>query len=649
MRVTGYIKVFCFILTVISVAACNSEDAGSPFEKKKAKKEAMQNIPPGEIMPGGWLKNTLDSDWNGLVGHLDEMVPVLTVDDDIYGKERLTKNMNAKSVGNALDLGDWDIEYLWWNSETQSNWRDGYIRNAFLSGDIERIAKAKTYVANILSTQDTDGYMGIYAPDLRYRFTSENGELWAKASLLRGLLAYYEFTGYREVLLAVEKAVKNVMDHYPAGKSTPFKSEKPYGGLCHGLMFTDVLDKLYQLTSETVYRDYALFLYRDYCMHEVSQKDVQYENIIDSSYHLACHGVHTYEHLRALTVAAYASGNPLLEEALSKYIAKIREELTPTGGPAGDEWILGRKADATDTGYEYCSIQELFDSFMLLVQKTGNLTYADDAEKIFLNAAQGAKHPVNGSPCYLKTDNSYEMTGRKNGNSDPDSTQVRYKYSFVHQDAAVCCSPNAGRITPYYIQNMWMKDQNGLTAVLFGASLLNTRIEGKKVSIRQETAFPADHKIAFIVKTDKPVDFTLSVRKPAWAKNFTCNMPLQEKNGRLSVRKQWAGEETVILEFIPGIEKHEFKGETYFSFGPQVLALPIDGVEIPSVTYAGRFQDLKYKPVRKILYEYKNEPVSRVDGQLKFNVRLLNPETGQREEKYLIPVGETILRQVTFK
>jgi DUF1680 family protein len=77
---------------------------------------------------------------------------------------------------------------------------------------------------NYIATQDEDGYIGIYDKELRYNFNSENGELWSKASLYRGLLAYYEYTNDEKVFTAVERAVENVMVNYPINASSPFYS-----------------------------------------------------------------------------------------------------------------------------------------------------------------------------------------------------------------------------------------------------------------------------------------------------------------------------------------------------------------------------------------------------------------------------------------
>ncbi len=243
--------------------------------------EKLQPLPFGSIKPTGWLKEQMQKDLEGFVGNLDQIVPDL-INDPIYSTARLQKHSKAKDLGN-LKEGDaeGDEQYKWWNSETQSNWWDGYIRNVFLVHDNNGIEKAKKYVESILKTQDEDGYIGIYDKELRYKFNSENGELWSKATLYRGLLAYYEYTQDERVFKAVEKAVDNVMQNYPINASSPFNSGTSFnGGVSHGLTFTDVLERLYFHTKKKKYRDYALFLYQDFSNTYQSEGDAQLKNIL---------------------------------------------------------------------------------------------------------------------------------------------------------------------------------------------------------------------------------------------------------------------------------------------------------------------------------------------------------------------------------
>ncbi len=47
------------------------------------------------------------------------------------------------------------------------------------------------------------------------------------------------------------------------------------GGTSHGLTITDVFESLYHITGKEKYRDYCLFLYKDFS-EQVLNEDAQY-------------------------------------------------------------------------------------------------------------------------------------------------------------------------------------------------------------------------------------------------------------------------------------------------------------------------------------------------------------------------------------
>ena len=612
--------------------------------------EKFQHLPFGSIKPTGWLKAQMQKDINGFVGNLDQIVPEL-INDPIYGQGRLQKHSKAKDLGNHKE-GDaeGDEQYKWWNSETQSNWWDGYIRNVFLLNDKNGIDKIKKYVANILATQDEDGYIGIYDKELRYKFNSENGELWSKATLYRGLLAYYECTKDETVFKSVKKAIENVMQNYPINASSPFNSGTTFnGGVSHGLTFTDVLERLYYYTKNEKYRQYALFLYNDFSNTYQSEADVQLKNILNANYKLKSHGVHTFEHIRALIIAKYASKNSELSKALDIYLERIKNATTISGGAIGDEWIAERNADATHTGYEYCSLQELLDSYCLLLQKTGNAVIGDDIENIFYNAAQGSRNPNHSCIAYLKTDNSFEMKGTKNGEIEPDRKQTRYKYSPSHQDVAVCCNPNAGRISPYFVQNSWMKEnETTLVATFLMPNILQTSINGNQIQIENNTEYPYENNFKLKITQTKSSRFTLKIRKPIWVKSVKTTEQFRIENDFIVIEKEFSANDVVNLSFETEIQvKTDNTGTHYFTYGALLFALPIQAKEITGKNYKSNFVDFTYEPISRTRYTYKsNEKAKYINGIIETN--FLNQNTNKLEKVELIPIGKTILRQVTF-
>ncbi len=630
----------CLIFLSIKMSAQNN-----PMPEK------YQRLSFGSIKPLGWLKVQMQKDMAGFTGHLDQLVPDL-MSDSIYGSERLQKQSRVKDLGN-LKSGDaeGDEQYKWWNSETQSNWWDGYIRNVILLDDSMALKKVKKHIDQILSTQDKDGYLGIYAPDLRYKFTSENGELWSKTTLYRGLMAYYEYTHDENVWNALLRAVDNVMQNYPVNQSKPFFAGKDFsGGVAHGLTFTDVLDRLHQLTGDPKYSDYAAFLYLNFSENYSSEKDAQVRNILDPDYKLQSHAVHTYEHLRPLLAASFATGNPQLKKALQIYLERIIRCTTPTGGAIGDEWIGGRQEDASNTGYEYCSLQELMDSYSVLFQKSGDIKAAEETETIFYNAAQGARDPVHSCIAYLKTDNSYEMLGSKNGETEPGRNQTRYKYSPVHQDVAVCCVPNAGRISPYFLQSCWLKEgENTLVAADLCPNIVQTTILNIPVKIEEITEYPYRNHLVFRIEAENAISFRIKIRKPEWAKSVKTREKYQVEDGFLVFERTYSKNDRIEIEFRTEVMvKEDLNHEKYFSYGALIYARPIAATEQKGKIYAPGFEDFTYSPTDSNRYEFiRNHQARFYDGRIVVN---LKNKTSQKTEKLeLIPLGKTILRQASFK
>lgn len=617
----------------------------------------------GEIKPEGWIKHEMQRDLDGMIGNLDRLIPQIMHDDRIWDRDRieLIQNKNGQiSLSRPLARS-------WWSSESQGNWLDGYLRTVLLLNDETHRPRIDSLVNNLLSSQDADGYLGIYGPRIRYHHQNDNGELWAKTAVLRALLGYYEVTGNDRILKAIERAVTNVMENFTE-KNPPFTqiehfTSSRYGGLSHGIVFTDVLDRLFQLTGERKYLEYAIFLYRDFSRKtEVKMRDAKLENILDPSWKMVDHGVHVYEFLRPLVLSAYATGNPTLKEAVQIYTARIDSLLTPAGGPSGDEDILGREMDASKMGYEYCSIHEVTDSWSSLLQKSGDASYGDRIERTYFNAGLGARHPQESGICYLKFDNAYSLVGTPYLDGLREPEQTSYRYSPTHVEAAVCCVPMAGRIAPYYVRSMFMKEKNGLVATLLGPCRLSTHIGKTNVEIEEKTDYPFSNKIDFVITVDKPTEFTLKIRKPAWAKGVQTTIPHTDSNDYLIFKQKWAGMTTLKVKFEQQIEvKTDRNGEKYFCCGALVLASPISGHQVVTKTYPGSdLRESNYYPVAPILYRFPKEvhedtqimtdPIpGGIYKSVRINTLLINDDNGRMEKVTLYPVASTILRQVTFK
>ena len=302
------------------------------------------------------------------------------------------------------------------------------------------------------------------------------------------------------------------------------------------------------------------------------------------------------------------------------------------------------------------------DGYCNLLQKTGDASFGDKVETIFFNAAQGARHPSKSCISYCKTDNSYEMTGTKNGEPVGTEKQTRFKYSPAHQDVAVCCVPNAGRISPYFVKSLWMKDKDGLVATLLSPCELKTKWKGKEINITEETNYPFENTINFIVKTSGESDFSLKIRKPEWVKDFTINCDYKIEGQYIVINKSWKSEETISIELKAEVEiKQLANGQKYYKYSALVFALPFESDEIITKTFAiDGFADYQYNTKNNEAYKFIDEckpevllnaekPSQTIWESVEIKTELLNLKTNKPETVKLFPIGATILRQVTFE
>lgn len=612
------------------------------------------------IVPTGWIKDYMQRDLeHGFIGNLDILAEDLIVKDDIYGSARRGKGTEIPELG-ILETGfESEAQYAWWNSETQSNWLDGFFRTSVMLRNERMIEKAIHYLEEKLMTQDEDGYIGIYKKDLRYLQGIENGELWAQATLTRALFAYYEYTNNFEILKKIKRVLDLTMEMYPIHKSRPFSTERENastccGGLSHGLAITDSYLELYRITNEKKYLEYCVFLYENYCQEENLESDITLKNLNTDPVKFRSHGVHTYEHLRALTIYSYVTGE---HEALNQCLKILDRYLSPSGGPIGDEWVLPDGADPSLTGYEYCSIHELLHSYCLLLQVTGMKRWADRIEWLLFNAGRGSHHPEESAIAYLKSDNSYSM---KSEFQMPQphcfcEKQTRYKYSPVHHDVAVCCVPNAGRIMPYYLQNMWQKKEDGFVKMLYGPSVYETEYKGSCVRIEETSFYPQGDRIKLNVNVSREKRFKLYLRKPSW---WTCVMVqgvnCEENGDFLVINRKWSGDTEIEINYRQKLLIHSWKDEEYyFSYGPNVLALPISSKKSVKKQYTiNGLEDTEYLPQNEQFYDYelpKNIESRLKDEMLETGIPLWNRREKAEENIKFVPMGNTILRKVTFK
>lgn len=619
-----------------------------------AQDRGFEFLRTGEIQPSGWLKTQMEQDIStGYARYLLQLTDRCHL--DIYDME----NADSIRIGSGGNRGA-----IWWDGETTGNWMDGYIRMAYLSGNQEAIKEAGEMVKKILNFQEKNGYLGAYPQKLRYESPSgaNNGELWSMACLYRGLIGYFELTGDKEALEAVERAVALTISRY--NKNRPYWSVAlGRGGSGHNKMFTDVCAQLYRITGKQLYQDFIKFLYdswNDVGDQTQGEADALLRNLENPDLLLQCHGAHTMEHLR-VPYYMYDTGNKKYEIAYKNWIPKVEKHLSPGGACISDENIEGRLG-SPDIGCEYCTMTEFLISLQTVLKETGISKYGDMIEKLAFNAAQGARMKNAMAIQYLTKDNQTEATRELGHHSS-------FILSPTHEQVAVCCVPNAVRFYPYYVSNMWMRTtkEEGIVAVTYGPSVLNTTVNGVKVEIIEETSYPFEENLRFIINPRGKLEFPVWLREPQWSNNTqikATGAKIERENGYIKITKRWEEGDQVELTFGATVVRNKsFQDESYFSRGALIYSLAFEKElsKINSYPLEGFYdfeakarqgQSLSYSGIKQSEFTFKKDEngtgPSWKNPKIMLEGQLFNDDNKMVEKVILLPYGSTLLRQTTF-
>ena len=648
-----------------SEAAAKSLPAPDGRAPQSDRDQSTHAIPPvfkwltlGEVKPTGWIKEQMIRDLHqGFAGHLDELCREAS--SDIFVDHRNTGVL--ENIANAAKNN-------WWNGETEGNWRAGFIKMAYLAEDQPSMQKADEYVRHILSSQGEDGYLGVFAPDVRF---SKPGELWTQTCLFRGLLDYAELTGSKEVRDAVVRATDLSISVYGSGK-TLLASGAGGGGESHDLMISDVMERLYEHTGDVKYRDFILDLYRELSV-TARNADTNLHSLLNRDSGFIDHGANTYETMRVPLWLWMATGRDDLGRASRNSFDKLARYTEPSGSAISQESISNLNPDPMFTLYEYCATKEIQLTLESALQKTGMASFGDKVERLWFNAAQGSRLPDGSAITYLTSENRFHCDGLL---PDDMGWDASIKFSPTHTDVAVCCNPNATNVASIYVQGMWMRHAGGgLAALLYGPCKVSTMLGDVRVSIEERTRYPFDNTVEFEIQPEREAEFPLLFRNPEWS-NGTI---LKSDGGVVSregsywvVKKKWKAGDTVSLSFTPGVlEIPAVNGEVALQYGALLFVQPIAAHKQVIKTYPVQgFEDAYYLPtpgkyeelglpassrwrgfgLKPIEVTSGADPLHPFDNPVVLlQGKLIRQSDGAEVDVSLVPLGNaSTLRRVTF-
>ena len=487
---------------------CRTQNAPASFSR-------FQALPITAVAPQGWLKAYLETQRDGLTGHLDEMGG-FPYGHTGWGDSSITAT-EAES---------------WWPWEQSGYWLDGMLRCGLLLGDDFLIQKARQHLRYDLEHPGEDGFIG---PDFLRQPDKENR--WPHVVYFRAIKAEYEATGDKRILEAVRDHFLSDLDTYS------YHHVREACNIEHLLWVGTALNDARLIhAAETIY---AIANQRN---PERSASGRQF-SLIDQP--VTAHGV-TYNEYAKLGALLYsATGKPeYLQHALNAYEKIDRHAMTVSGVNSSTEILRGK--DPLHA-YETCDISAYTWSVGYLLQATGEARWADKIEKAVFNAAPGSVTASFDAVQYFSCPN--QLLATRNSNHNP-FFRGNPAMQYSSNQWVKCCPGEVNRIMPNFISRLWMTDgQGGLVAALYGPSTVTAALGKNRqpVTVTAQTHYPFSDTLRFALHMKKSTRFDFTLRIPGWCADAELSVNGQRQNPPLTpgsyttVTRQFNNDDEILL------------------------------------------------------------------------------------------------------
>lgn len=325
-----------------------------------------------------------------------------------------------------------------------------------------------------------------------------------------GLLDAASLTGNEEARKLLPRVISGALPFIPdhtydrtpdSPKQAPY--DEPY-------ILSENLFRSFELTGDRQYFDMA----KKYLLNtEFFDPLSEGRNILP--------GKHGYSHVIALSSGAKAY-EMLGDEKYLRALRNAWDMLEQTQQYASGAWAakeafvrphLGELADTLTATREHfetpCGYYAHSKLARYLLGFTGEARYADGLERVLLNTILGALDPRGDGEYFYYSD--YHARAKKGF----------YKKKWP------CCAGTLLQSVADYPLNLYFHAPGELYVSFFAASEVRWKTGGVPVTVSQRTEFPESEAVEVRVAPERPVEFTLRLRIPAW-----CRSPRLLLNGK---------------------------------------------------------------------------------------------------------------------
>jgi len=397
-------------------------------------------------------------------------------------------------------------------------------------------ALVDSVIEEIRLAQDEDGYLDTYftfeKKQDRWTNLKDMHELYCAGHLIQAAVAYHRATGKASLLNIAIKFADHIARIFgPHGREgTPGHPE-----------IETALVELYRETNDKKYLDLARFFI-----------DERGKGVIGgSSYHIdhkpfreldeiVGHAVRSLYLNSGATDLYMEIGDETLLDALERLWSNLVEKKMYVTGGAGarkEGEAFGEEYELpNETAYaETCAgIANFMWNFRML-QTLGEARFADIMELCLYNGVLSG----------------ISLDGKEYLYVNPLADRGNHRRQRWF--ACACCPPNIARTITAIPGYMYSVSSDGIWVHLYASSILKLDINSSSVTVKEETDYPWDGNIEFVLEANS--HFKLFLRKPGWCEKFSVSIngekvnPILE-NSYIVIEKDWQEGDTVRLNLV---------------------------------------------------------------------------------------------------
>lgn len=505
-----------------------------------------------------------------------------------------------------------------WIGEHVGKWLHAATLAWAYTGDPALRQKLDRIAADLIATQEADGYLGTYVPEKRFgAYPGADWDVWSHKYNLMGLLTYYQYTGNKAALAACRKMGDLLVATFPAKRSIVA------AGTHVGMAATSVLEPmvlLYRVTGDDRYLTFARYIVKSWDEPEgpkivatlLSQKRVD-KTANGKAYEMLSNLVGLCEFARA------TGEREPLTAVLNAWrdIVEHRRYLTGStsaGEHFQDDFVLpnGVASNICET----CVTTTWIQLNQQVLRLTGEARFGDELERAYYNHLAAAQHPNGNDWCYYTA-----LEGRK-----------------PYDSGITCCHSSGPRAMALAPQTAYFRvhdaDGDKLLVDTFETSRVTLKLGGERVTVEQQSGFPRRGESVITFHLARPATFAVRVRKPAWATPMTLDngvdRPTIDKDGWLTIGAQeWKDGDRIKVKFTlaPGIVlgDHGNAGRAAAAWGPFILAC--DQQRNPTLRSMRNVAIVDSQPVLTL----------RPDADLAFDANVIRRKGGPSIAATLVP------------